>query len=157
MAYLIVDEWLWEDLSRHKGTEKGKEAFQFLRAISQNSDVIVAVKGSKFLKKALDLCNRPDREAKELMSFFMSQFFFNSDNLLQVEQSQLPDLPKQFEATVKDDDHYLVQSYFLVEAEVLITTDSDLKDALVAEGLNCEWRDYYLPIYIQKYLHDDEP
>jgi hypothetical protein len=157
MAYLIIDEWLWEDLSRAKGTEKGKEAFNFLRAIFQKCDNIVIVRPSKFLQKAWNLFSRPDLEAKYVASYFAEYFLQNSKKVRFVETSELPPLPKQFEASVKDDDHYLVQAYVFVDAELLITTDSPLKDALIAGGLNCEWRDWFLPQYIEKYLHTIEP
>lgn len=157
MAYLIIDEWLWEDLSRAKGSVKGRESFEFLQAIYQKCDMIVAVKGSKFLQKLYGLFSRPDAEAKYVARYLTDYFLYNSKKFHYVEQSELPLLPQQFENTVKDDDHYLVQAYVLVNAEMLITTDSPLKDALIAGGLNCQWRDWYLPIYIRKYLHEVEP
>jgi hypothetical protein len=157
MAYLIIDEWLWEDLAHAKGSEKGKEAFNFLRAIFQKCDNIVIVRPSKFLQKAFELFSRPDLEAKFVASYFVPYFLQNSNKVCFVETSELPPLPQKFEESVKDDDHYLVQAYVFVDAETLITTDSKLKDALIVGGLNCEWRDWHLPIYIQKYLHEVEP
>ncbi len=157
MAYLIIDEWLWEDLAHAKGSVKGRQAFEFLQAIFQKCDNIVVVQPSKFLQKAFDLFSRPDLEAKFLASYFVPYFLQNSKKVRLVDTSELPNLPQQFETTVKDDDHYLVQAYVLVNAELLITTDSPLKDALIAGGLKCEWRDSYLPIYIRKYLHEGGP
>lgn len=153
MADLVIDEWLWSDLSGENATERQKEAFKFLRAVFNKCDRIVTVKGSKFEQKAMRLWRQADvmqdLTCRKIAKFLKGSFWYNSDKTLLLDENQLQD--PLAGVGIKADDQYLLQAYLTAQASVIVTTDNPLRDLLASHGIVCEKRDDFVPDYISRY------
>jgi hypothetical protein len=150
LADLVIDEWLWADLSGDNSDEAQKETFEFLQAIYNKCDRIVTVKGSKFYQKTFDLCKHTDVKHHKIVRFYKNKFLFNSKKSINLDQSSLKPVPDHISKAVKKNDHYLIQAYLTAEASVIVTTDIPLKTA-VNNGINCQLRNEFVPSYISQY------
>lgn len=150
MADLVIDEWLWSDLSGENSAESQVESFEFIQAIYNKCDRIVTVKGSKFNQKTFDLCKHTDVRRREIAKYYRNNFLFNSKKFVNLEQSSLKPVPEHISKVTKEDDHYLIQAYLTVEASVIVTTDNPLKTE-VNNDINCQLRNEFVPSYISQH------
>lgn len=150
MADIVIDEWLWSDLSGDNSDEAQKEAFEFIQAIYNKCDRIVTVKGSKFNQKAFDLCKHTDVKRREIVKYYKAKIWFNSKKSLNLEQSALKPVPDHISKATKEDDHYLIRAYLTADASVIVTTDNPLKTA-VNNDIKCQFRNEFVPSYISQH------
>lgn len=152
MADIVIDEWLWADLSGENSDKTQKETFEFIQAIFDKCDRIVTVKGSKFNQKAFDLCKHTDVKRREIVKYYRDKFLFNSKKSVNLEESSLKSVPEHISKVTKEDDYYLIQAYLTAEASVIVTTDNPLKTA-VNNDINCQLRNEFVPAYISQHGH----
>jgi len=152
MANLVLDEWFWADLSGNNSPADQKEAFEFITVIFKKCDRIVRVKGSKFETKTFEFWKHSsDVMRRRMTRYYRDHFWSNPDKSLLLEESSLPPIPADIAKGIKEDDHYLVRAYLSAEADVIVTTDKPLIDALLKTNICCEHRKQYLSNYIKKY------
>ena len=151
MADLVIDEWLWSDLTGENTKAGQREAFQFLEAIYNKCDRIVTVRGSRFDQKSLGLFKLNDIIGDLILKFFKDRFWFNSVKTVLLEEDQLPDLPEHLYKEVEPSDQYLVRAFIASGASEIVTTDNPLKDALTRHGIDCKHRCEFVPAYIAQY------
>jgi hypothetical protein len=147
LADIVIDEWLWSDLSGDNSTEAQREAFEFIQAIYDKCDRIVTVKGSQFYQKALIFWKYTDINRRKISKYYMGRFLHNSHKSVNLEESSLKPIPVHISEATKKDDHYLIQAYLTTEASVIVTTDNPLKDA-INNDINCQHRDEFIASYI---------
>ena len=151
VADLIIDEWLWADLSGENTRDAQREAFKFLQAIYSKCDRVVTVKGSRFDQKLFGLWSQRDITRNRIARFYKDSFRYNSDKTVILEENELEELPEQLAAEVKDDDQYLVRAYLTSNASEFVTTDNDLKDVLIRHGIASKHRQEFVLTYISQY------
>ena len=148
---LVIDEWLWADLSGDNEDDKPgsqKEAIGFLQKVFKKCDRFVIVRGSPFANKIYQFFKKAqERRQKEIANFFTAEFLHNSKKSHIIEQAELAVLPEAISRNVKQEDHYLAQAYFAATAKVIITTDGPLKKTLSQNQIPCELRDDFLAKY----------
>lgn len=140
---LIIDEWIWHDLSGENGEEKLKEAFKFLEFVYEKCDKIATIKDSRFEKKFFNFCERSDSISREIVKFYMGFIFYNSEKYISVNEKECPQIPEDI-LLEDSDDYYLVKLYYKLQCPI-ITTDSDLLK--LRNKLQCEHRDNFLLHY----------
>lgn len=150
MADLVIDEWLWADLTGQNTERSRREAFLLLQCILARCDRIIAVKSSPFERKAFALWGKEDVWSRRIAKFYRNNFWYNSAKCVLLEPSALRELPVTLANEVNADDRYLVQAYLTAGAEVVVTTDGALKSALDRHGIRCELRDPFLTSYLQE-------
>ena len=153
MADMVIDEWLWADLAGVNSTEKQKQSFTFLEAVFKKCDRIVSVKGSRFEEKAVCLWKHTDVARRKIARFYMECFQYNSDKTVLLEEEDLHCLPELIATDIEERDQYLVRAYLTAGASIVVTTDTDLKNALAKHNLQCEYRDEFVSNYISQYRH----
>ena len=151
MGRLVIDEWVWEDLSGANGEIPRAEAFEFLRAVYNKCDQLVAVRPSPFVDKAHAILKKTDRTGRTIAKFVSTSFLFNSIKVHFVEADSLAPLSEQAQQGVKDDDQYLVRALTVDEVEYFVTSDGPLVTVVRGLGFSVAHRDDFVAQYIQRY------
>ena len=146
---MVIDEWLWEDLTGSNGEARQAQTFRFLRQIHGKCDQLVCVKGSRFDEKAWSLLGRTDAELRSIARFYSYYFRLNSKKQHMVDFEALPPPHPRLEELVKDDDRYLARSVAVEGVDLLVTTDQALRDAVLELGYQAALRDPFLQDYMQ--------
>lgn len=152
MADIVVDEWLWADLSGSNTLKNQGEALEFLEAVFCVCDRIVTVKGKKFNQKAADFWKHTDPKRRKIARYYNEKFLSNPAKLANIEESTLEPIPEHISQKVTDeDDYYLIQAYITAGASVIVTTDSDLLQAEINNDIKCQHRNEFVASYIQQH------
>jgi predicted nucleic acid-binding protein len=148
---LIFDEWVWADLSGANGEEAQHETLLLLQRVFDKCDQLVAVNGSPFLRKYFNLARHASTGdlRRRIVKVFTARFFQNSEKLHLLQEGSLPDTPPELEHKVKEDDQYLVRAYLAANADLLVTTDNPLIEALRECGIRCMNRDTFISSYLE--------
>jgi len=155
MRRLVLDEWLWADLRGENQREAQRESFWLLQKVFDQCDQLVTVDGSPFLQKFYDLCEEASTgdPRRAIVRTFRDQFLYNSEKLHRLQESDLPEVPREIEGNIKDDDKYLVRAYLAAGAELLVTTDEQLMEALNNCGIRCRDRKSVISDYVREQGH----
>lgn len=152
MADIVVDEWLWADLSGSNTLKNQGEALEFLETVFRVCDRIVTVKGKKFNQKAADFWKHTDPKRRKIARYYYENFLSNPAKLVNIEESTLEPIPEYISQKVTDeDDYYLIQAYITAGASVIVTTDSDLLRAEIDNDIKCQHRNEFVASYIQQH------
>jgi hypothetical protein len=152
MRRLVLDEWVWADLNGENGEEAQRETFLLLQRVFEKCDQLVTVEDSPFLRKysnMMALCVNQGDLRRTIVRVFRAQFFHNSEKLHRLQEGSLPDTPPELEHKVKEDDQYLVRAYLAANADLLVTTDNPLMEALSECGIRCMNRDTFISSYLE--------
>jgi hypothetical protein len=152
LADIVIDEWLWADLSGENRLQKQIESFEFIQAMFKACDRIVTVKGKEFNRKASCFWKHTDLIRRGIAIYYRDNFVFNPKKLVNLEESSLDPIPTHISEKVKhEDDYYLIQAYLAAGASVLVTTDSDLLLAEINDDVKCKNRDEFVASYIREH------
>jgi len=150
MRRFVLDEWLWADLGGENGEKAQQESLQLLLKIFERCDQLVTVEGGAFLEKFYRLCEIAEDSGdprRRIVRVFKYQFLYNSKKLICLSEEELPDLPEEMANTIEEKDRYLVRAYWASDAELVVTTDNPLLEALRSGNVKCQHRDSFLPHY----------
>ena len=147
MAAFVINEWLWADSAGDNGLDRQRTAFSVMERLSASDDQIVVVVGSAFDQKAWKLCKSDNSVVVGIAKTYVNALRLNSSRCVLVKPEAIQPLPAGLAASVKLDDHYLVQAQLTVNGAILVTTDTPLRDAVAAAGLTCLSRDDFLQAY----------
>lgn len=149
MADLVLNEWLWSDLSGANTAQEQQQAYGLLLALTQKPDRLVVVEGSAFANKWGWLARMAkDVLQRDAVKIFKS-FLTDPDKCLLLSPAVLPTVSPQLQARCKADDLYLVQALLGVSGSLLITTDEPLLKTLRSEGLSCYHRNEWIAEYLK--------
>jgi hypothetical protein len=152
LADIVIDEWLWADLSGSNTPKNQEEALEFLKTIFHVCDRIVTVEGKKFNLKASYFWKHTDPIRRGIAIYYRDNFLFNPAKIVKLEESSLESIPEYISQKVKhEDDYYLIQAYLTTGASVIVTTDSDILNADIDNDINCQHRDEFVASYIQQH------
>lgn len=146
---LIIDEWIWHDLSGENGEDKRKEAIEFLETVYKKCDKIATVKDSKFENKYFNFCQRTDNICRNIIRYFKSYIFFNPEKYISINEEECQQIPENVSSKINPDDCYLVKLNYKLQCPI-ITTDNPLLKILEEQQIQCKHRDNFLQSYIEK-------
>jgi hypothetical protein len=148
MGVFVINEWLWADLSGSNGREGQLRGFDVIEKLAKSDHQIVIIEGSAFDQKAWNLCgNNNPMVVRRMAGVYVASIRQNSDRCLILKPDVLAALPTHLVTTIKDDDHYLVRAQLGVPNAVLVTTDNDLREIVLRDGLSCLLRDEFIATY----------
>lgn len=148
MADLVLNEWLWSDLSGTNGPDHQNESLSVLSRLQTSTDQIVVVLNSPFARKFWNLCREASTSAQRLAVVRFKTILVDSDKCVQLEPDSLPDI-LDLKADCKQDDWYLIQAQRAQGVESLIvTTDQPLIEALRRHSIRCKDRNEWVRGYI---------
>lgn len=120
---------------------------QFLRALVNSTDSLIVPSEPRWIGKANRLMSFLDDRRRRISKVFRS-LYDDSERTIRIQADVTEGVPDDLLSQLPDEDVYLVSAYLLSDADVLVTTDDDLHDALVnAEPVTCRMRNDFLADY----------
>ena len=149
---IVLNEWVFHDLWGKNGEEKQKQAEQFLRAFQDTSDqlVVPAPGQHRWLHKAYELMERSHLDSRlRLISRFFRSLIENSERAIRMQPEDTIAVPCELLVQLPEEDVYLVSAHLSSNADVLVTTDQPLFEALAdSTEVRCRMRDEFLAHYL---------
>ena len=144
---VVLNEWIFHDLWGENGERSQAETAQFLSALVQTADSIVVPYEPRWTSKANRLMEFTDARRRVISKVFRS-LYDDSDRALRVRPEGTGTIPGELLTRLPEEDVYLVFAYLSASADVLVTTDVSLYEALVDSDLvRCRMRDDFLDDY----------
>ena len=136
---LVINEWIFADIEGANGYAAHRETHNFLQKLLQGNDKIAVVDGSQWMRKAWGLMRHynvsDDDVSVRESSILIQQIIWDDDKCVRLQDPDIhaADAPAEVIAAVianAPEDEYLIRLYFAAQADLLITTDEKLRDAL---------------------------
>lgn len=145
----IINEWLLHDLSGENGENAQREAAMFLNKLKEKCDRIAILKGSPWAEKAYALMRHTDPIVQGLSKDLHLNILLDSKKCQQIDEQELAAIPQDVSSLVPDEDIYLVQIYFSVDAVALVTSDEKFHQRLSTkqQGMQIVLREEFLRQY----------
>ena len=144
---LVLNEWLFHDLLVERGQEAFSETKRFLLVFRSSRDKIVFPAEERWTRKAFQLMRMTDpprRQASQLLHSLLR----DTARSVRVNTDEMTSASRDSYDWVPSEDTYLVLAYDSAGADVLVTTDHELAQAIAKhDGVNCRMRDDFLPEY----------
>ena len=143
---VVLNEWVFHDLLGENGEENQRLTATFLNALHASDDKLVWPTGGLWAQKAYRLMRRSDVHLRNTARQFHT-LIRNSDRVVHVGM-QCVDVPELLLDSLPAEDVYLVEAYMIAHADVLVTTDHELYEALAeSESVSCQLRNEFLDGY----------
>jgi hypothetical protein len=153
---IIVDEWIFKDLSGEEGEEKQVQAITFLYKLEEICDRIVVLSGSPFEKKMNQFLAAENDSVrfKSAKRVFLDLIHLNSLKKYILDESDVTELPAFLPPLIDTgDDHYLFKAYEKLKNKgcFILTCDNRWKhNELRKKGFRIKLKDSYLPEYLKR-------
>ena len=145
---IVLNEWIFHDLWGQNGEQAQREAVRFLRALVDTTDSLIVPSEPRWTGKANRLMGFLDDRRRRISKVFRS-LYDDSDRALRVRTEGTGAIPDELLARLPEEDVYLVSAYLLASADVLVTTDVPLYEALTdSEPVTCRMREDFLAEYL---------
>ena len=142
---LVLNEWIFHDLLGENGEVAKSETAKFLNTFYESRDGLVLPTEQRWLQKAYQLMTLTDPRLRITSQQFHT-LLQNSTRTIDTRSEAPSDLPN--ELVIPTEDVYLVEAYMCAKADVLITTDEGLHEALsIYSDVNCQLRKDFLAQY----------
>ena len=144
---LVLNEWLFHDLLGENGADAFRETVEFLMSFDRSADRLVVPSEPRWMEKAFQLMSMSDPRQR-LVSKLLHRLLRDPDRAVRIEEEQSQMILKSLSTRVPEEDVYLIFAYFTAAADVLVTTDDGLFDALANEDkVTCRMRGDFLAWY----------
>jgi len=151
----VINEWLLHDLKGDNGQEAQKEAYSFLTKLVDKCDRIAILRQSPWMDKAYELMKVNTLPVRTLSKFLHLQILRNSAKCLVVTRKETRNfLEEVIIKKIPEDDLYLIDTFCLAKADIIITSDTrlqeSLKDTKIARSLKVTLRNDFLNEYLNE-------
>ncbi len=152
---LVLNEWIIHDLSGENGPRRQDEAVRFLEVLVEKCDRIVVLQTSAWMRKAYRMMKQTDPLIRELSRLLHQEVLRNPQKSRVLNPSEIPPIPQILLDPVPEDDRYLIQTYLGGPADVLVTGDERLRNALSDKpDIRIRLRDDFLREYFREMSQD---
>ena len=146
----LLNEWLFHDLLLENGEEKFQETKSFLRRLRDSEDSLIHPDEPRWIQRSYSLMSREDVRSRSV-SRLLHSILRDSDQTVRVNSEEMGLVPEASYEGVPSEDIYLVQAYICGEADLLVTTDEPLRQALAHDpNINCQMREDFLKSYLPR-------
>ncbi|MDI6753363.1 MAG: hypothetical protein QME78_03095 [Thermodesulfobacteriota bacterium] len=147
----VINEWLIHDLAGDNGENAQEESSEFLWRLKEKCDQIAVLINSPWMEKAYRLMKQGNLPicifSKQLHYDILKDF--KKCRLL--ERDEIKNLSEATKNGIPDDDLYLVETYYSVNANVIVTSDKPLQEVLSSKAdMNVRLRDDFLREYFEE-------
>ena len=143
---VVLNEWVFHDLLGENGKEALRQTATFLNAFRASNDKLVLPRESRWTQKAYRLMTQTDARLRNTANQFRA-LVYDSDRVVDV-RMQEGGVPEELADALPAEDAYLVEAYMAAGADVLVTTDEKLHEALVdSKSISCQLREEFLDGY----------
>ncbi len=144
---LVINEWIFHDLLGDNGLEAYAEADRFIRKLFQSDDWIVMPSEQRWKSKAYQLMTSPAPSLRQVSQLF-HRLLRDSNRCIIVNPEDIPVTPEGGYDWAPPEDVYLVEAYVASNADLLVTTDETLFQAIAEHGqFLCRLRGEFLAAY----------
>lgn len=144
----VINEWLLHDLLGENGPDKQTQSYDLLRKIYKKCDHIAVMQESPWMDKAYTLMEQSDLLSREISKFLRLSFLVNSKKCALLNTAEIKSVAKELRRKIPEEkDIYLVETYLSAGAELLVTTDVKLHDALLDSEINIRLREKFIGDY----------
>ena len=144
---LVLNEWLFHDLLGENGADAFHQTVALVGALQQSADQLIVPTEARWREKAFRLTQRTDLQGRAVSKLFQSLLWDTNRAIWMHREDTLPfeDSPP---AQTPPEDVYLVGAYLAGSADLLVTTDDGLFNALAeSDSINCQMREAFLASY----------
>lgn len=144
---LVLNEWVFHDLLKDNGHAAFRATANFLIRFARSNDQLVVPAEQRWRDKAYPLMEMADPSRRQV-SKLLHSLMLNPSRALFVTPEDLAVLPRPSYEWVPSEDAYLVVTYDVAGADVLVTTDEPLARAIDEHnGIHYQMRDDFLQSY----------
>lgn len=144
---LVINEWIFHDLLGENGLERFRSAAAFLVKLDGSNDRIVMPPDERWRRKAFQLMTATSPAQREV-SKVMHRLLLDSERCIRPENDDMPEESLTSYDWAPEEDFYLLQAYSAATADLLVTTDETLFQAILEHGqFTCRLRDEFLSTY----------
>ena len=144
---LVLNEWVFHDLLGENGPDAFRETARFLLAFKGSEDKLVVPSEERWNGKAHQLMSMTDSLRRQVSQLFHS-LLRDPARSIRVNTDEMTSASRDSYDWVPSEDTYLVLAYDSSGADVLVTTDEKLAQAISEHNdVNCRMRDDFLPEY----------
>ena len=144
----VLNEWVFHDLLGENGRKRFQETVSFVDAFVASGDQLVRPAEKRWLCKAGRLM-RLSSPVGRLASKAFRTLLWDLNRTIHQNTVDLTSVPPVLAKQTPPEDLYLVAAYIQADADLLVTTDETLFNALAnASNLNCVMRDPFLDNYV---------
>ena len=144
---LVINEWIFHDLLCENGAVNFRQTAEFVVRLNSSQDVVVMPVEERWREKANTLRSATNPIQRQTGRLFVDLFWDSTRGIiLQSEggSGELPDLHSWAPA----EDVYLIEACAASGADLLVTTDETLFDAVREHGsVECKMRDDFISTY----------
>ncbi len=141
---LVINEWIFHDLLGENGSANFRETAILVAKLTHSADTIVEPNEERWRRKALQLETVTLPVQREACQLFLG-LFYDSARTIRLRLGDIPAVPEGSYYWVPSEDVYLIESYVASGADLLVTTDETLFDAVREHGsVECQMRDDFL-------------
>jgi hypothetical protein len=126
----VLNEWVLHDLSGDSGGISQGIAIRLFEAMIARRDQFAALRGSPWWDKAYKLMKREDPAGRTASRFLHLSVLLNANVCRLLEASKVLEAPEDLAKVTPIDDLYLVRTYLTGGANLLVTSDTGLFQAL---------------------------
>ena len=144
---LVLNEWVFHDLLGENGQEAFRETSEFLIGFMRSGDKVVVPAEARWKEKAYRLLTMSAPRRRAVSQLFHSLIRDPSRSIL-LQPDEIVSTSRDSYDWVPSEDTYLVLAYDSSGADVLVTTDQGLAQAIAEyDGVNCRMRGDFLTEY----------
>lgn len=144
---LVINEWIFHDLLCENGPEAFKETAEFVVRLNRSNDTVVMPTEERWRSKANQLwgvATPVQREAGRLLLYL----FTDSNRCIILNPDDIPAASHGAYDWAPSEDVYLIEACDAAHADLLVTTDETLFQAVAGHGqFTCRMRDEFLFTY----------
>jgi len=144
---LVINEWLFHDLLLDNGTGAFRETSAFVKRLFFSRDTVVMPAEDRWKGKAYQLMT-DTRPSQREISKLLHSILRDPDRCLIVSSPDSQETSQASYDWAPSEDVYLLEAYDASNADLLVTTDETLFQAIFEHGrFACRLRDEFLPTY----------
>ena len=146
---IVLNEWVFHDLWGENGEAKQDETVRFLISLQQSQDSFVVPNESRWTDKGYRLMGLTDARGRRISRLFSRLLYEDADKALRIRRDEESVIPDEPVSRIPEEDRYLVSAYLTANADLLVTTDTELHNVLSDSGqVTCQMRDDFLSEYL---------
>ena len=144
---LVINEWIFHDLLGENGPEAFEASRDFVKRLFQSTDWIVMPNEQRWRNKAYQLMTSVAPELRQV-SQRLHSLLRDSNRCIILNPNDIPGTPQSTYDWAPPEDVYLIEAYVTAGADILVTTDETLYQAIAEHGqFTCRIRDEFLSSY----------
>ena len=144
---LVLNEWVFHDLLNDNGQADFQATANFLIAFARSNDQLVVPAEQRWKSKMYQLMRMSDPRQRQV-SQLLQRLIRDPSRALLVTAEDVSAPPRSSYDWVPSEDVYLVVTYDVAGADVLVTTDEPLARAIDEHnGIHYQMRDDFLQSY----------